>query len=151
MTAEGRDPDLGSLLSQLGQVQQSIQEAQESAAAAVVEGSAGGGAVRIGVSGAFEVSSVSIDPSVVDPADVEMLEDLVLAAARDALEKVRELQADALGGVELGGVELGGVELGGEGLLGGFAGLFDTEVEGADPFGPDAEGPGGGFGGQLDP
>jgi nucleoid-associated protein EbfC len=107
---DGPGPDLGALLSQLGQVQQNLQAAQQSATAQVIEGVAGGGAVRIVATGGLDVQSVTIDASVVDPADVEMLEDLVLAAVRDIIEQANALQSDALGGVGLGG--------GLEGLLG---------------------------------
>jgi DNA-binding YbaB/EbfC family protein len=103
-------PDLGALLSQLGQVQQNLQAAQLSATSQIIEGVAGGGAVRIRATGGLDVSAVSIDPAVVDPADVEMLQDLVLAAVRDVVEQANALQSDALGGVGLGG--------GLEGLLG---------------------------------
>ena len=107
---EGAGFDIGSLLSQLGQVQQNLQEAQESAAAQIVEGSAGGGAVRVKVSGALEFQEITIDPSVVDPADVEMLQDLVLAAVRDGLEKASSLATNALGSAGLGNLPgLGGL------------------------------------------
>jgi DNA-binding YbaB/EbfC family protein len=109
MTAEG--PDLGSLLSQMQQMQQHLMDAQASAAATVVEGRSGGGAVKITVTGNIDFQSVTIDPSVVDPNDVEMLQDLVLAAARDAVARANELNSQALGGLGLGG--------GLEGLLGG--------------------------------
>lgn len=99
--------DISALLSQLGQVQESLQQAQQSAAAQVVEGTAGGGAVKVEATGALDFTRVTIDSSVVDPADVEMLEDLVLAAVRDAAEKARALAYDALGGLGLGGL-LGG-------------------------------------------
>jgi len=114
MAAGAAMPDLGALLSQVGQMQQNLVAAQEHAADTVVEGSSGGGAVRVEVTGGLDVRAVSIDPSVVDPADVEMLEDLVLAAVRDAVEAAQQLQADALGDAGLGGA-LGGFP----GLLGG--------------------------------
>lgn len=112
--------DLGSLLSQLGQVQQNLQQAQEEAAAQVVEGSAGGGAVRVKVTGGLEFQEVHIDPSVVDPADVEMLQDLVLAAVRDGLEKASNLASSALGSAGIPG--LPGLPGLGEGGLGGLLG-----------------------------
>lgn len=122
MNDQGSPPsfDIGSLLSQLGQVQQNIAQAQESAAAEEVEGSAGGGSVKVTVNGAMEFLSVKIDPSVVDRDDVEMLEDLVLAAVRDALEKAAGLASNAIKGVGLPGVTgAGGLgDLFG-GLLGG--------------------------------
>jgi DNA-binding YbaB/EbfC family protein len=89
--------DLSALLSQLGQVQSSLHQAQAEAAAQLVEGSAGGGMVRVRLTGGFEFESVTIDRSVVDPAEVELLQDLVLAAIRDGLERANELQHQALG------------------------------------------------------
>jgi nucleoid-associated protein EbfC len=100
---EGGAVDFGALLSQLGQVQQNLQEAQQAAARAEVEGSSGGGAVTVRVSGALEFLDVEIDPSVVDPTEVELLEDLVLAAVRDAMERAGGLAARALGGAGLAG------------------------------------------------
>ncbi|MGH9054799.1 MAG: YbaB/EbfC family nucleoid-associated protein [Acidimicrobiales bacterium] len=96
-------PDLSALLSQLGQMQQNLQAAQQSAASTVVEGSAGGGAVKVRVSGDLDFQQVTIDPSVVDPEDIDMLQDLVLAAVRDATEQAQSLAASALGGIDLGG------------------------------------------------
>jgi DNA-binding YbaB/EbfC family protein len=115
--------DIGSLLSQLGQVQQNIAQAQESAAAEEVEGSAGGGAVKVTVNGAMEFIGVKIDRSVVDPDDVEMLEDLVLAAVRDGLEKATALASNAIGGVGLPGV----------GGAGGLGDLFGGLLGGGPP------------------
>jgi DNA-binding YbaB/EbfC family protein len=108
----GALPDLSGLLSQLGQVQQNLQQAQEAAATQVVEGSAGGGMVRVRVTGGLEFQEITIDRSVVDPDDVDMLQDLVLAAVRDAVEKAQEMASDALGDIGLGG-GLGGL-LGGQ-------------------------------------
>lgn len=101
---EGGGFDIGALLSQLSQVQQDLRDAQEEAAAREVEGSSGGGAVKVRVSGALEFLEVKIDPSVVDPDDVEMLEDLVLAAVRDGLEKAGSLATNAIGSTGLGGI-----------------------------------------------
>lgn len=100
-------PDFNSLLSQLGQVQQNLRQAQENAAAQVVEGSAGGGAVRVKVTGALDFQEVSIDPAALD--DVEMLQDLVLAALRDAVEKAHALASDALGGLGGGSLDIKGM------------------------------------------
>jgi DNA-binding YbaB/EbfC family protein len=109
VTAEG--PDMGGLLSQMQQMQERLMEVQQTAAEQVVEGSAGGGVVTVQVTGGMDVVNVTIDPSVVDPADVEMLQDLVLAAMRDAIARANELNRQALGGLGLGG--------GLEGLIGG--------------------------------
>ncbi len=116
----GAMPDLGALLgggaggmdlgSLMEQAQQMLAGAQE-AAAEIIEGSSGGGMVKIEVDGGFNFHSVSIDPSVVDSNDVEMLNDLVLAALRDASTQLQESQSDAMGGMDLGG--LGGMLGGG--------------------------------------
>jgi DNA-binding YbaB/EbfC family protein len=94
-------PDLdalggGPLSGLLAQAQQ-MMEAQAAAAQREVEGVAGGGAVRIRATGTGEALSVSIAAEVVDPADVAMLEDLVLAAMHDMNERLREIQREALG------------------------------------------------------
>ena len=109
MTAE--EPDMGGLLAQMQQMQQRLMDVQQAAAAQVVEGSAGGGMVTIRVTGGMDIVNVTIDPSVVDPADVDMLQDLVLAAMRDAVARANDLNRQALGGFGLGG--------GLEGLIGG--------------------------------
>jgi len=99
-------PDLGALLEQAQQMQQQLMAAQAEAAEQVHEGVAGGGVVRISVSGAMDFQSVTIRPDAVDPDDVDMLQDLVLAALHDAVGKVNAAQQQALGG--LGGA-LGGM------------------------------------------
>jgi DNA-binding YbaB/EbfC family protein len=96
-------PDLGSLL---GQAQAMMANAA-AAADEVVEGTAGGGLVRVRVNGRFEFQSVRIAAEAVDPAEVELLEDLVLAALRDASSQLGARQQQALGGLDLGG--LGGL------------------------------------------
>lgn len=95
--------DLGGLLESAQQMMAGVQEA----ANAIVEGSAGGGLVTVEVDGHFDFKSISIDPKAIDPDDPSILEDLVLAALRDASEQVRSGQSGALGGMELGG--LGGL------------------------------------------
>lgn len=102
--------DMNALLQQAQQMGEQLMAKQAEAASTIHEGQSGGGAVRIGVTGGFEFTSVSISPGAVDPADVEMLEDLVLAALRDAVSQVGG--ADPGGGLDLGG--LGGL-LGGGG------------------------------------
>ncbi|NLV57075.1 MAG: YbaB/EbfC family nucleoid-associated protein [Acidimicrobiales bacterium] len=97
--------DLGNLIEQAGEMQRQLAAAQDEAAATEVEGAAGGGAVRIVVTGAGEFRSVSIDPAAVDPDEVGMLEDLVLAALHDASARIAEMQERSMGG--LGGL-LGG-------------------------------------------
>jgi DNA-binding YbaB/EbfC family protein len=101
------------MMKQVQKMQADMAAAQESLNTATVEGSAGGGMVKVVVTGAGELQSVSINPDVVDPDDVEMLEDLVLAAVSDGLRRAQELQAESLGGVT-GGLDLGSLG----GLLG---------------------------------
>ena len=107
----GQMPDLSQLLQQAQQMQQQLMDAQAAAADQVVEGVAGGGAVKVTVTGGMDFQNVTIDPAAVDPDDVEMLQDLVLAAIHDAVARVNELQQDSLGG--LGGA-LGGLLGGGQ-------------------------------------
>jgi len=98
--------DMGALFEQASQLQQQMEAAQQEAAETVVEGVAGGGAVKVRVTGGMDFQSVEIDPAAIDPADPEMLQDLVLAALHDAMSQVREVQESMLG---LGGVDLGGL------------------------------------------
>ena len=106
--------DLGGLLESA----QAAFSAQARAAEQVVEGSAGGGVVTVEMTGTGEVRSVSLAPEVVDPDEVEMLQDLIVAALHDAAARVTELQREALGA--FGDIDLGG--LGGAGGLGGLGG-----------------------------
>ncbi|MDQ3384907.1 MAG: YbaB/EbfC family nucleoid-associated protein [Actinomycetota bacterium] len=102
-------PDLQGLLAQAQQVQEQLLAAQAEAAELVHQGSAGGGVVVVALTGGMEVRTVRISPEVVDPSDVEMLEDLVLAAVRDAVAQAQDAQQASLGGLGLGGGGLGGL------------------------------------------
>ena len=104
---------LNQMMRQMQKMQADMAAAQDALAEAVVEGSAGGGMVKATATGAGELQGVSISPDVVDPEDVEMLEDLVVAAVGDALRRAQELQAERMGAVT-GGMDLGGLG----GLLG---------------------------------
>ncbi|MBA3877437.1 MAG: YbaB/EbfC family nucleoid-associated protein [Anaerolinea sp.] len=95
------------------QMQQEMTRIQAELAETQVEGSSGGGVVRAVVTGKQELRSVAIDPSAVDPGDVEMLEDLVVAAVNDALESSRRLAEQKMAAVT------GGLGGGLSGLLGG--------------------------------
>jgi DNA-binding YbaB/EbfC family protein len=111
---------MGELLRQAQAMQEQLMAAQAEAAEQVVEGQAGGGVVKVQVTGGMEFRSVTISPDAVDPDDVEMLEDLVLAAIHDATGKVQELQQGALGSLGMGNLGIGGPDAGGlGGLLGG--------------------------------
>ncbi|MGH2492762.1 MAG: YbaB/EbfC family nucleoid-associated protein [Candidatus Limnocylindria bacterium] len=100
--------NMGDLQKMAREMQANMAKAQEELAAATVEGSAGGGAVVVVLSGTQECKSVKIQKDAVDPDDVETLQDLVLAAYTDALKKSRELAAQRLGGVT-GGLKIPGM------------------------------------------
>ncbi|MCH7811420.1 MAG: YbaB/EbfC family nucleoid-associated protein [Chloroflexi bacterium] len=87
------------MMAKLQQMQQQVLKAQEELNEQTVDGSAGGGAISITVSGGLKVQSLKIEPEVVDPNDIEMLEDLVTAAVNEALGKVQALQMQQLGGL----------------------------------------------------
>jgi DNA-binding YbaB/EbfC family protein len=108
-TPEGPGLDLGTLLGEAQKMQQQMAAAQADAASTVVEGQAGGGVVRIEATAGLEFRSVTIDPTAVDPDDVDMLQDLVLAAMLDVVAKANEAQAGAMDGLDLGGLDLGGL------------------------------------------
>ena len=90
------------------QMQQEIVRVQSELESAMVEGSAGGGAVKATVSGRQELVSLAIDPGAVDAADVEMLQDLVVAAVNDGLRASRELAESRMAAVT-GGLRLPGM------------------------------------------
>jgi DNA-binding YbaB/EbfC family protein len=116
MPGGGGGGQLNQMMKQMQKMQADMAAAQDALAEATVEGSAGGGMVKVVVSGTGEVQAVKIAPDVVDPDDVEMLEDLVLAAIADGLRRSQEMQQDSLGGVT------GGLDLGALGDLGGLLG-----------------------------
>ncbi|HLU30203.1 MAG TPA: YbaB/EbfC family nucleoid-associated protein [Acidimicrobiia bacterium] len=103
-----RQPDMRQLMKQAQKMQEQLAAAQEELASRTFEGSAGGGVVTATVSGSHELISVAIDPSVVDPDDVEMLQDLVVAAVNQAMRNASEAAGDQLGGLA-GGLDLGGL------------------------------------------
>ncbi|HEX8001734.1 MAG TPA: YbaB/EbfC family nucleoid-associated protein [Mycobacteriales bacterium] len=93
----GGPPNMQQLMKQAQKMQQQMMAAQEELASATVEGSAGGGMVKATVTGAGDLVSLTIDPSVVDPEDVETLTDLVVAAVRDASRAAQDMAADKMG------------------------------------------------------
>lgn len=90
------------------QMQQEMLRIQDELEAATIDGSAGGGVVSATVTGKQELVSITIDPSTVDPSDVEMLQDLIVAAVNDALRASRELAEQKMGAVT-GGLKLPGM------------------------------------------
>ena len=93
----GDTPDMSALLAQAQQMQQQLMEAQEQLAASEVQGQAGGGLVQVTMKGSGEVVGVTIDPKVVDPSDVETLQDLIVGALSDASHQVTALAQSRLG------------------------------------------------------
>ena len=102
-----RQPDMRQLMKQAQQMQEQLARTQAELAERRFEGSAGGGMVTAVVTGSPELIEIRISPDVVDPTDVEMLEDLVLAAVRSAMDEAVKTTNEELGG-----------------LTGGLGGLF---------------------------
>ena len=88
--------DLSDIMRQAQQMQQRLQEAQAKMEEITAEGSAGGGMVKVTLKGKGELSGLVIDPSLLQPADKEMVEDLVKAAHSDARRKLDDAMADAM-------------------------------------------------------
>ncbi|HEY5686080.1 MAG TPA: YbaB/EbfC family nucleoid-associated protein [Acidimicrobiia bacterium] len=101
-----RPPNMQQLLKQAQQMQEQLMSAQAELADRTFEGSAGGGAVKAVVRGSNELVSIEIDPEVVDPGDVEMLQDLVVVAVNAAMRAAAEEADSRLGGLAGG---LGGL------------------------------------------
>jgi DNA-binding YbaB/EbfC family protein len=99
---------------QIQRLQQEVLQTQESLGEETIRVTAGGGVIEIEMSGHLRVESISIDPEVVDPEDVEMLQDLIMAAVNEAIERSQAMAAERLGALTGG--------LGGLGDLGGLLG-----------------------------
>lgn len=96
------------MMKQARKMQEQIAAAQETIAQSTVDASAGGGMVKVTVSGDMQVTSLKIDPEAIDPEDVEMLEDMVMAAVNEALRGVGELANRQMGAVT-GGLNIPGM------------------------------------------
>lgn len=90
------------MMKQFQQLQARIMQAQKALEEAVVEASAGGGAVTVRMSAKPSLDSISIQPEAVDPDEVEMLQDLIQAAVNEALERVRAMQMEQMSGLASG-------------------------------------------------
>lgn len=121
--------DLGSMLNQALAMQQQFEQARADAASREFDGRAGGGAVTIRVTGGLQVLDVSIAPEAVDPSDVGLLEDLVLAAFHDALAQIDAMQQEVLGPFQHAAMpDLGDLaDLDPLGLLGGAGDRFELD------------------------
>ncbi|MDQ6807219.1 MAG: YbaB/EbfC family nucleoid-associated protein [Actinomycetota bacterium] len=104
-------PNMQQLLKQAQKMQEEMMAAQESLKDEVVEASAGGGMVTVQVTGELHLNSITINPEAVDPEDVELLQDMVLAAINEGLRAAQELASAKLGGIAggLGGLGLPGL------------------------------------------
>lgn len=111
-------PNMGALLKQAQKMQEEIARAQEELDTIKAEGTAGGGMVKVIANGKQEIESITIDPEVVNTDDVEMLEDLVLAAVNQAIEKATEMARDHMNNITGGflGSMPGGMKIPGLGL-----------------------------------
>ena len=109
------------MLAKISQMQEQMQKAQEEIENRVATGTSGGGAVKVEISGAYKVQSIKIEPDVIDPDDLSMLEDLVAAAVNDALTEVQGFHAENAASLT-GGLDLGALGLGGLPGLGGGGG-----------------------------
>ncbi len=95
---------MGQLMAQAQKMQRDMEKAQEEVRAMEAEATAGGGAVTVRVNGEHRLLSVAIEPGVVDPSDVEMLQDLVTVAVNEAMRKVDEAAAERMARVTGGRV-----------------------------------------------
>lgn len=96
------NPQYQKMMKQVQEMQRKMAEAQEQLANETVEASAGGGTVTVVISGSLEIRDVRIDPAAVDPDDVEMLQDMVIAATNEALRAAQDLAQQKLGGATAG-------------------------------------------------
>jgi nucleoid-associated protein EbfC len=103
-------PNMQQMLRQVQKMQQDMAAAQEQLKHEEFEASAGGGMVKVKVSGDLVVKAVTIDAAAIDPDDPELLQDMVLAATNEALRAAQELQQSKLGGLA-GGMDLGSLGL----------------------------------------
>ena len=100
--------NMQNIMKQAQAMQEQMAKVQEQAAAKTVSGTAGGGIVTVTVNGAMQIVGVVMDPEVVKSGDVEMLQDLVVAAANDALRKAQEMTAEEMKSVT-GGMKIPGL------------------------------------------
>ncbi len=96
------------MMKQARKMQEQLEAAQAQIAEATVDASAGGGMVKVTVNGQMELTSVKIDPEAVDPNDIEMLEDMIMAAVNEAVRGVNEIASKQMGAVT-GGLNIPGM------------------------------------------
>lgn len=112
MARKGGFPNMGgnmnNMMKQVQKMQKQMEEAQSKMEESVVLGSAGGGAIEVKANGKKEIIEINIKPEVVDPDDIEMLEDLVLVAVNDALNQADQMMAREMGQIT-GGLNIPGL------------------------------------------
>lgn len=100
--------NIGNIMKQAQAMQDQLAKIQEQAAAKTVDGTAGGGMVTVTASGAMQIVAVKIEPEVVTSGDVDMLQDLIVAASNDALRKARDMMAEEMKAIT-GGLRIPGL------------------------------------------
>ena len=103
-----QQPNLNKMMKQLQQAQAAMAVEQEKLKTEIVEASAGGGMVNVKVTGDLQVTEITIDPQALDPEDIEILQDMLLAATNEALRSSQQLAEQRLGGIA-GGLGLPGM------------------------------------------
>jgi nucleoid-associated protein EbfC len=130
-------PNLQKMLAEAQAMLAQQQEAQDKLKEQTVDASAGGGMVKVVFTGDMRLQELTIDPDAVDPEDVEMLQDMVVAAINEALRKAEELQQSQLGDAGQGGFDpmsaLESLGLGGMGGMGGPGGASGAGLPGGAP------------------
>ena len=105
-----KQPDFGAILKQAQQMQAEMAKAQEQLKNEIVEASAGGGMVKVTMTGDMQLREIKIDPEAIDPEDAELLQDMVTAAVNEAMRSAQELASTRMGGIAgLGGGGLPGL------------------------------------------
>jgi DNA-binding YbaB/EbfC family protein len=102
--------NIAKMLKEAQRMQERMAEAQSLLAAKSVEATSGGGKVTVKATGSGDITSIKIDPAIVDPGDVEMLEDLVLIAVRQAVEDAKRMAGDEMGKLT-GGMKIPGLSM----------------------------------------
>ncbi len=113
----GGMPDMGAMMAQVEKMQADLADAKESLKDVTVIATVGGGMVTVTATAQGEITAIEIDPEAVDPDDVEMLQDVVVAGVNEALRMAEAESEERLGGVT-GGMDLGAMGAGLDGLLG---------------------------------
>lgn len=104
----GGGGNMNNMMRQMQKLQKKMEEAQEKVNETELEATAGGGMVTVRINGNKEVLGIEIDPEIVDPEDVEMLQDMILVAVNDAINKANDLQEKEVGGLT-GGLNIPGL------------------------------------------